>query len=131
MKTSKKAQQCEQLVLALLQQPSLEKAAAALKISAVTAWRISKMPEFQKEYRRARQEAYGQAIGRLQQASGVAVSAILRVLADPQHSAASRVRAADCVLHHAAKACEWEDLSVRVAELERIRQREESAHGVS
>jgi hypothetical protein len=33
--------------------PNLEKAAASLGISAVTAWRITKTPEFQEEYRAA------------------------------------------------------------------------------
>lgn len=45
LQTLTKVRQREQLILALLQQPSLEKAAAA-GISAVTAWRISKTPEF-------------------------------------------------------------------------------------
>src|ERR1035437_9701574 len=37
--------QREQLILALLQQPGIEKAAAAVGISSVTAWRIMKTPE--------------------------------------------------------------------------------------
>ena len=48
--------QREQLILALLQQPGLEKAAAAVGISTVTAWRITKTPEFKEEYRQARRE---------------------------------------------------------------------------
>src|SRR5208283_1771010 len=91
----------QQLVMALLQQPSLEKAAKSVGMSAVTAWRISKAPAFQEEYRRARREAFGQAMARLQQASSAAVSTLLTVMADPQNPAAVRVRAAECVLQHA------------------------------
>ena len=53
-KVSKKVGQREQLILALLQQPSLEKAAASIGISTVTAWRISKTKECKDEYRNAR-----------------------------------------------------------------------------
>ncbi|HEV2039233.1 MAG TPA: hypothetical protein VGT81_04170 [Casimicrobiaceae bacterium] len=52
-KISKKIRQREQLILALLQRPSMEKAAASIGISPVTAWRISKTAEFQAEYRKA------------------------------------------------------------------------------
>ncbi len=76
------------------------------------------MPEFQTSYRAARREAYAQAIARLQQASSVAVSTLLKVMVDPSSPASSRVRAADCVLDHAAKAIEIEDIHVRVTALE-------------
>jgi hypothetical protein len=49
----RRARQREQLILALLQQPGMEKAAASIGISGVTAWRITKTPEFQEEYRLA------------------------------------------------------------------------------
>ena len=39
-------------------------------------------------------------------------------MVDPSSPAASRVRAADCVLDHAAKAIEIEDIDVRVTALE-------------
>ena len=116
---SKKVRQREQLILALLQQPSMEKAAASLGISTVTAWRISKTAEFKAEYRKARGEAYSQTMARLQQASGAAVSTLLKVMVDKTTPSASRVRAADCVLDHAAKAMEIEDIEARLAELER------------
>jgi len=67
----------------------------------------------------ARREAFGQATARLQQASGAAVSTLLKVMVDPNSPASTRVRAADSVLDHGAKAIEIEDIEVRVAELER------------
>jgi hypothetical protein len=70
-------------------------------------------------YREARRSAFGQSIARLQQASSVAVSALLKVLVDPASPASARVRAADSVLNHAAKAIEIEDVEVRVAALEK------------
>src|SRR5712691_4878498 len=106
-KVSKKVGQREQLILALLQQPSLEKAAASIGISTVTAWRISKTKEFKEEYRNARWEAFSQSLARLQQASGAAVSALLKVMIDKTTPAASRVRAADRVLDTPAGPRRW------------------------
>src|SRR5690242_12243973 len=49
--STRKSHRREQLILALLQQPSLAKAAATLGMSSTTAWRMSKTPEFKEEYR--------------------------------------------------------------------------------
>ena len=114
-KVSKKVGQRGQLILALLQQPSLEKAAASIGISTVTAWRISKTREFKEEYRNARWEAFSQSLARLQQASGAAVSALLKVMIDKTTPAASRVRAADRVLDHASRATALEDIEARIS----------------
>jgi hypothetical protein len=119
-RVNRRKPQRERLILALLQQPSIEKAAATVGISSVTAWRITKTPEFQEEYRQARREAFSQSLGRLQQAAGAAASTLLKVMTDATAPAASRVRAADCILGHAASALELEDIQVRMARLEQI-----------
>ena len=118
-KVSRKVHQREQLILALLQQPNLEKAASSMGISKATAWRISTTPEFHEEFRRARRQAFSQATARLQHGSGAAAGTLLKVMLDQQAPAASRVRAADLVLEHAAKGIELDDIEGRVAELER------------
>jgi len=64
-KISKQACQREPLILALLQQPSVEKAATSIGIYTVTAWRIWKTAEFKAGYRKAREEAYSQTVARL------------------------------------------------------------------
>src|ERR1039457_584410 len=93
----RRARQREKLILALLQQPGIEKAAAVVGISTVTAWRITKTPEFQAEYRQARRDAFSQSLGRLHQAAGAATSTLMKIMVDAATPAASRVRAADCV----------------------------------
>ena len=108
----------DQLVVALLENPTLERAAAALGISGVTLWRWMQKPEFQAAYREARRRAFSQALGRLQHASSAAVATLLKVMIDPASPASTRVRAADSVLDHAAKAIEIEDIEARVAQLE-------------
>jgi hypothetical protein len=117
-KALRRNRQREQLILALLQQPGIEKAAAAVGISTTTAWRISKTPEFKEGYRQARREAFSQSLGRLQQAAGAATSTLMRIMVDANSPAGSRVRAAACVLQHAASALELEDIEVRLACLE-------------
>jgi hypothetical protein len=58
-------------------------------------------------------------VARLQQASGAAVSTLLKIMVDASAPHSVRVRAADSVLHHAANAVEIEDIEARVADLER------------
>jgi hypothetical protein len=117
---SKKSRQRDKLIQALLQQPSREKAAASAGISAVTAWRIRKTPEFKREYREARREAVAESTARLQHATSAAVSTLLKVMVDPQAPAAIRTRAADSVLRHAANAGEQEEIQARVEQLEEM-----------
>jgi hypothetical protein len=52
-----------------------------------------------------------------------AVSTLGKIMVDPNAPAASRVRAAESVLDHAAKAIEIEDIEARVSELERTAER--------
>jgi hypothetical protein len=109
----------EEAVAALLVQRNLEDAARAVGISPKTLLRWMKEPEFDAAYREARRAAFGQSIARLQQASGAAVATLLKVMVDSNTPASTRVRAADSVLDHSAKAIELEDLVARVAALEK------------
>ena len=109
----------EEAVAAMLTQRNVEEAARSVGISTATLMRWQKEPEFQQAYRAARRAAHGQSIARLQQASSAAVSTILKVMVDANTPASTKVRAADSVLNHSAKAIELEDIEARVAELER------------
>jgi hypothetical protein len=115
----------EGAVAALLTQKNQEEAARAADISVATLLRWQKLPEFQTAYREARRAAFGQAVARLQQATGAAVSTLLKVMVDPNTPASTKVRAADSVLDHSAKSIEIEDIEVRVAALEAAAQSEE------
>ena len=126
-RVSKKVQQIEQLVLALLQHPTLEKAAAAAGISSTTAWRISKTPDFREAFAEARRKTFDQSISRLRFGSSAAVNTILRVMGDSRAPAGSRLRAADSVLNHAARAIQLQDLAARIEQLERVIMAEKGA----
>jgi len=108
----------EAAVAALLTQRNMEEAAKAVGIAPNTLLNWMKVPEFQAAYRKARREAFGQSIARLQQGSVAATTTLLKTMFDPGTPASVRVRAAECVLNHAAKAIEIEDIEARVSALE-------------
>src|ERR1700761_71046 len=108
----------EEAIAALLTKRNVEEAARSTGIATQTLVRWLKVPEFQAAYREARRAAFGQATARLQQASGAAVSTLLKIMIDPASPASTRVRAADSILDHAREAIELEDIEARVADLE-------------
>jgi hypothetical protein len=108
----------EEALVALLSSRNVEDAARAVQVAPRTLYRWLNEPGFDNAYRRARRAAYGQATARLHQASGAAVSAVLKIMVDSSAPASTRLRAADIVLGHTAKAVEIEDIDARVAALE-------------
>jgi hypothetical protein len=109
----------EQAVLALLTNQGVDNAARAVGIAPRTLYRWMNEPVFDKAYRKARRDAFGQGTARLQQASSAAVSSILKIMVDQHAAASTKLRAAELVLTHGAKAIEIEDVEARVSELER------------
>jgi transposase-like protein len=109
----------EEAIAALLSQRNVEEAARAVGVDAKTLLRWMKEPEFDAEYRNARRAAFGQSVARLQQASGAAVSTLLKLMIDSNTPASTRARCADSVLSHTAKAIELDDIESRLSELER------------
>jgi DNA-binding MurR/RpiR family transcriptional regulator len=103
----------------MLTQRNVEEAARSVGVSTATLMRWQKEPEFQQAYRAARRAAHGQSIARLQQGTSAAATTLLKTMIDPNTPASVKVRAADSVLNHSAKAIEIEDIEARVSELER------------
>jgi len=108
----------EDAVAALLTQRNTDEAARAVGISPATLMRWQKLPEFVTAYREARRMAFGQAIARLQQGTSAAATTLLKTMIDPATPASVKVRAAEAIFNHAAKAIEIEDIEARVAALE-------------
>ena len=109
----------EAAVAALLTARTNEEAARTIGIGPATLRRWQKDPEFEAACRQARLFSFKQSIGRLNQASSAAVSTLIKVMLDPATPASTKVRAADSVLNHTAKAIETEDIEARVAALEK------------
>jgi hypothetical protein len=108
----------EEAIGALLTQRNVEEAARAAGIGTRTLLRWLQLPEFQKAYREARRAAFSQSIARLQQGASAAATTLLKTMIDPNTPASTRIRAAECVLNHATKAIEIEDIEARVTALE-------------
>jgi len=116
---SKFGRKKEEAIIALLSQRNIEEAARTIKVAPNTLMRWMKEPDFDKAYREAKREAFGQAIGRLHQMSGAAVTTLGKVIIDPGTPPAVKVRASDSILNHTIKALELEDIEARLDALER------------
>jgi hypothetical protein len=108
----------EEAIIALLTHRNVEEAAKAVGLAPKTLFRWLQVPEFDADYRKARRDAFRQSVARLQQASGAAVTTLLKLAVDPNAPAAVKARAAYYILTLGTKAMETEDIDVRVTELE-------------
>lgn len=109
-------------ILALLTSRNIEEAARVAGVNPRTLYRWQKEPEFAAAYREGCRAAVSQANARIQQASGAATTTILKLMLDPTVPASVRIRASECVLTHANKTIEIEDVEARVAALEEAAQ---------
>ena len=116
---SKFGRKQEEAILALLTQRNTEEAARSIGVAPKTLFRWQQIPEFQAALRKARRDVVSQSTARLQQAASAATTTLLKVMVDPATPASTKVRAAECVLSHAQKAIELEDVEARLTELER------------
>ena len=113
-----KASRKQRAILALMQYPTLEKAAQAVGVHPTTIRRWMQQPEFRDALVQARREVFSQATGRLQQATQLAVTTLIKTMADTNTSASTRVQASTATLSQAAKAVELEDIATRLMALE-------------
>src|SRR5215469_11792656 len=73
----------EAAIAALLTHRNIEEAAQSVGVSGVTLIKWMKVPEFDQAYREARRDAFRQSVAHLQQASGAAVTTLLKIMVDP------------------------------------------------
>ena len=115
---SKFGRKKEEAIVALLTHRTTEEAARAVNISTKTLLRWQKEPGFDAALRAARRAAFAQSIARLHYLSGAAVSTLGKVMMDPATPPATKVRAADSIWGHTAKAIELDEIEARLAALE-------------
>jgi hypothetical protein len=119
----------EQAIAALLTQPRVEDAARTVGVAVRTLYRWMRGPEFAARYKEARRAAFGQCTARLQQMSAAAASTLGKIMVDANAPAASRVRAASCILERAAQAIEIEEIEGRLDALESAAEDSQGNHG--
>lgn len=115
---SKFGRRKEAAIAALLSCRTLEEAARTAGIGTTTLLRWMKNPQFRAEYRAARNAVVSQATARLQQASGAAVTTIVKIMLSADTKDSNRLRAAELTLSH-SKDAQIEDVVDRVRDLER------------
>jgi hypothetical protein len=105
-------------ILALLSEPSIQKAATKIGVHEKTLWRWIDEPEFGAEYRKAKRDTYTQAIGIMQRYATTAVNTIVRVMTDSVSPPNARITAASAMLRLGRQGIELDDLAARVDALE-------------
>ena len=108
----------EAAIAALLSEKNQAEAARVAGIDLSTLKRWLRLPEFIKEYRRARWEVVEQSYARIQQNTPAAASVLLKLMVDPATSASGRIRAALGTFGLAREALDM-DIEMRLSELER------------
>lgn len=107
----------ERAILGLLTQRTIDAAAEFARVGPRTLYRWLKDREFNAAYREARRAAHWQTIRRLDQMAGLASDVIGDIMNDPDMPPAIRLRAADKILRHTARAMTL-DVEERMKELE-------------
>ena len=108
----------EDAIGALLTQPTVAASAVVAGVGEKTLRRRLQNPGFQAAYREARRVAFGRAIGRAQQAAGLAMSLLIETMQDPKALPSIRLRATEDVWKIAHETFKTEDLESRVSRLE-------------
>ena len=107
-------------ILALLENPTVQSAAASAGTSSASVYRWLADDTFKTAFREAKLEIVRSAMARLQRASGQAVDTLLALMADSDVPASVRLAAAKAAIEMVHKSLENEDLSERISALEKL-----------
>jgi hypothetical protein len=112
----------ERAIVALLSEHNVTKAAAIAKVGDRTIYRWLSEPAFSKAYRKARREAFGQAIALTQRYAPLAVNTLAQVMTDADAPPSAKVQAATTILRFGRDGLELDDLAARIEALEEAAQ---------
>jgi hypothetical protein len=105
---------------ALLQEPTLARAALVAGANERTLRRWLTQPAFRDAMFRARREAFGQAIGLTQRYAPVAVATLVKFMQDGAAPPSAKVSAAGMLLKFGREGVELDDLAARLEAVERV-----------
>ena len=108
----------EKAVVGLINETSIAAAARASGVGQRTLQTWMTDDAFMRFYRRARREAFNQAIALTQRYASLAVTTLAKVMADPNAPHTAKVSAASAMLRFGREAIELDDLAARVETLE-------------
>jgi len=108
----------EQAIIALLNEPTVIKAAKKASVGQRTLYRWMREPTFARAYHAARREAFSHAIALTQRYAPLAVNTLAQVLSDKDAPASAKVSAATTLLKFGREGIELDDLADRIDALE-------------
>lgn len=111
----------QKALLALLENPTKEKAAAASGITPKTLRAYLADPVFQSEYRKAFANMVEDATRQAQQTLRPALSTLKEIMEDEDIAPAARIQACRTALEYAIRLTDQNDLAERLTALERTR----------
>ena len=108
----------EQAIIALLNEPTVRKAASVVGVNEKTIHRWLEDPVFSTAYRKARRQAFNQAISICHRFTPVALQTLAKILVSDKATDSSRVSAANAILKYGRDSIELDDLAERIGTLE-------------
>ncbi|MHA1568425.1 MAG: hypothetical protein ACTSXZ_03060 [Alphaproteobacteria bacterium] len=110
--------QQDKAILALIEEPSIRKAARATGVDRKTLMLWLQDDDFRRRYLALRRRVISHAIANLQRAMTEAALVLEHIALDKDTPAAVRVTAAKAIIDRGLKGCEIEDLAERIERLE-------------
>lgn len=105
-------------IAALIEEPTVAKAALAAEVSQATLFRWLQQPAFQRAYMQARWKTVQQSIARVQGFTSEAASVLRNIMNDPALPAYARVAAANSIFNNGLRGVELEDHDERLAQIQ-------------
>ena len=109
----------QQIIIALLSEGTVSRAAERLGCSVDTIYKRQKKPDFQELYSQAKSEQIKTAAAKLQRFTVSAVDVTLSIMADKEVNPATRLQAAQTILSYSLKLTEQVDIIERLDALEK------------
>ena len=108
----------EKAIAALLNEPTVSKAADACGVPLRTLNRWISEPVFGDEYRRLRREAFRHSVSMAQKYAPAALNALASIMMDKAAGQSARVAASKAVLDYGRQSLELDDMARRIEKLE-------------
>lgn len=108
-----------QAIVALVNEPTIRKAAESCGVGERTLYTWLEQPAFRAAYRKARREAFAQAMGLASKYAPLAVGTLATIAGDKSAPHSARVSASTGLLKFSRESLELDDVVARVEAVER------------
>jgi hypothetical protein len=108
----------ERAIIALLNEPTVRKAAEAAEVAESTMHRWLDEPAFAAAYRGAQRKVFAQAVSLCQKYSGLAVQCLAKIINDATAPHSAKVQASQAMLKFGRESIELDDVQARLVQIE-------------